>query len=178
MIKFAAFLRAINVGGKNLIKMTDLKKIFESSGMKNVSTYIQSGNVIFESNTSDMNILESKIEKNLHKTLSEDVAVFVQTLEELEQIVHKNPFQKLRSKTSSKYYITFFKDNLKPKLKLPYFSLKKDVELIHAAENVFYSISHEVNGRFGFPNLFIEKEFGIKATTRNWNTVLKMSNYK
>jgi len=49
MIKYFAFLRAINVGGKNLIKMEDLKKIFESLGFKNVRTYIQSGNVIFES---------------------------------------------------------------------------------------------------------------------------------
>jgi uncharacterized protein (DUF1697 family) len=178
MIKYVAFLRAINVGGKNLIKMPDLKKIFESAGMKNVTTYIQSGNVIFESNTSDKKILESKIEKNLHKTLSEDVVVFVRTIEELEEIIHKVPFQKLESRTSSKFYITFFKDNLNPKLKLPYFSSKKDVELIHSAANEFYSISHEVNGRFGFPNLFIEKEFGMKATTRNWNTVLRMSTYK
>ncbi len=53
------FLRAINVGGKNLIKMLDLKQIFESAGMKNILTYIQSGNVIFESNTSDKKILRN-----------------------------------------------------------------------------------------------------------------------
>ena len=47
-MKYVAFLRAINVGGHAIIKMTDLKKMFESAGMENVQTYIQSGNVIFE----------------------------------------------------------------------------------------------------------------------------------
>ena len=57
MIKYVAFLRAINVGGKNLINMSELKKIFESLGFKNVTTHIQSGNVMFESPTADENIL-------------------------------------------------------------------------------------------------------------------------
>ena len=49
MPKYIAFLRAINVGGTTLIKMTDLKKMFESFGLDNVQTYIQTGNVVFES---------------------------------------------------------------------------------------------------------------------------------
>lgn len=172
--KYVAFLRAINVGGKNLIKMLDLKKIFESAGMRNVSTYIQSGNVIFESNLKEKEVLESKIEKKLHKSLSTDVLVFTREVEELNMMIDSDPFQKLNGKGEGKFYVTFLKDDLKPNISLPYFSSKKDVEIIHCFGGELYSISHEVKGQFGFPNLFIEKEFKVKATTRNWNTLNKI----
>ena len=62
MHKYVAFLRAINVGGHAIIKMEDLKQMFESFGLAKVQTYIESGNVIFESNEDDTALLESQIE--------------------------------------------------------------------------------------------------------------------
>ena len=124
MIKHIAFLRAINVGGKNLIKMDELKKRFETLGFKNVRTYIQSGNVIFQSPTSDQNALAKKIENLLHKNLSSDVLVFLRTVEELNAIVKFDPYQKQKFKLETKLYITFIKDGLKQKLKLPFLSPK------------------------------------------------------
>ena len=124
MIKYIAFLRAINVGGKNLIKMDELKKRFETLGFKNVRTYIQSGNVIFQSFTSDQNVLAKKIENLLHKNLSSDVLVFLRTVEELNAIVKFDPYQKQKFKLETKLYITFIKDGLKQKLKLPFLSPK------------------------------------------------------
>ena len=124
MIKYIAFLRAINVGGKNLIKMDELKKRFETLGFKNVRTYIQSGNVIFQSPTSDQNALAKKIENLLHKNLSSDVLVFLRTVEELNAIVKFDPYQKQKFKLETKLYITFIKDGLKQKLKPPFLSPK------------------------------------------------------
>ena len=66
-MKYVAFLRAINVGGHAIIKMTDLKKMFESAGQENVQTYIQSGNVIFESNEKEVESLAKRIEHQLEK---------------------------------------------------------------------------------------------------------------
>ena len=124
MIKYIAFLRAINVGGKNLIKMDELKKRFETLGFKNVRTYIQSGNVIFQSFTSDQNVLAKKIENLLQKNLSSVVLVFLRTVEELNAIVKFDPYQKQKFKLETKLYITFIKDGLKQKLKLPFLSPK------------------------------------------------------
>lgn len=174
MIKYAAFLRAINVGGKNLIKMDELKKIFEAIGLENVESYIQSGNILFESTIKDENSLVSKIENHLHKILSKDVLVFVRTVDELKEIVKYDPFQKLKFKVTTKFYITFLKEELKQKLELPYLSPKKDVEIIRIKNREIYCITQEKNGRYGFPNLFIENEFGVKTTTRNWTTVSKV----
>lgn len=175
MIKYVAFLRAINVGGKNLIKMGELKKIFESLGFKNVVAHIQSGNVMFESSTGDENILIKKIEDQLHKNLSDDVLVFIRTFGQLKSIVDDDSFQKLKFKVPTKLYISFLKNELKQIPKLPYLSAKKDVEIIRIKNREIYCITPEIKGRYGFPNLFIENEFGIKSTTRNWNTITKVT---
>ena len=174
MNKFAVFLRAINVGGKNLIKMDELKKIFKSVGCEDIKTYIQSGNVTFNSKISDENSLIKKIESELHKNLSNDVLVFLRTSEQLKSIIQANPFVKMISNNPTKLYITFLKDELKQKLKLPFLSPKKDVEIIQIKNREIYCITHEIKRQYGFPNLFIEKEFDAKATTRNWNTIIKV----
>ncbi len=69
MKRYIAFLRAINVGGTTIIKMSDLKRMFESFGLENVETYIQTGNVIFESDESKASVLEEQIEHQLAKPL-------------------------------------------------------------------------------------------------------------
>jgi uncharacterized protein (DUF1697 family) len=176
MIKYAAFLRAINVGGKNLIKMDELKKKFKSVGCEDVRIYIQSGNVIFNSKISDEISLINKIESELHKNLSNDVLAFLRTSENLKLFIEANPFLKMIFNTPTKLYITFLKDELKQKLKLPFLSPKKDVEVIQIKDREIYCITSEINGSYGFPNLFIENEFGVKATTRNWNTIIKVFN--
>jgi len=174
MIKYTAFLRAINVGGKNLIKMDELKKVFESLGFKNVATYIQSGNVMFESSTTNETVLAKKIENLLHKSLSDDVLVFIRSFEQLSSIVENDPFKKLTFEVPTKLYITFLKAELEQKLKLPYLSAKKDIKIIQIKNREIYCIPAEING--SYPNLFIENEFGVKATTRNWNTIIKVFN--
>jgi len=74
MSKYIAFLRAVNVGGR-VVKMEQLKKIFEDLKLKNVKTFIQSGNVIFETMEKDKNILTKKIEKKLKASLNYEVLV-------------------------------------------------------------------------------------------------------
>lgn len=142
--------------------MDELKKIFESLGFKNVTTFIQSGNVMFETSTDDENVLVTKIENRLHKNLSDDVVVSIRTVEQLKSIIESDPFQKLKFKIPTKLYITILKDELKQKPKLPYLSPKKDGEIIRIKNREIYCITPEINGNYGFPNLFIEKDFHIK----------------
>ena len=91
MIKYVAFLRGINVGGKNIIKMEVLKDLFESLHFKNVITFIQSGNVIFESEIKDRKILIKQIEAGLKKELGNNVAVIIRTKEEMNNIIKLDP---------------------------------------------------------------------------------------
>ena len=118
MEQFVAFLRSINVGGKNLIKMDQLSKTFEMLGFKNVKTYIQSGNVIFDSKLTDEKLIISKTEKELHKLLSKNVILVVRSADEIKSIVKSNLFSKIKFAPSTKLYVSLLKDDLKQKPKL------------------------------------------------------------
>lgn len=91
MTIYIALLRGINVGGKNMIKMFDLKHVFEGMGLCEVQTYIQSGNVLFKSNEEE-EPLKKKIEHNIQETFGFPVAVILRTATEIERIIHSCPF--------------------------------------------------------------------------------------
>jgi uncharacterized protein (DUF1697 family) len=175
MAEYFAFLRGINVSGQKLIKMTDLTKIFIDAGFSDVKTFIQSGNVGFSSGVTNIEILEKKIEQALTNSLGYHVEIFLYTSTEIRKEVEMEPFRAYDENTLVKKYVTFTKQGLPLTVKLPYFSPSHDVELIATARSLIFSIAYPTgDGRSGFPNLFIEKEFKIQATTRNWNTVCKM----
>src|SRR5215208_5839263 len=113
MTKYIAFLRAINVGGHAIIKMTDLKQLFESLGMENVQTYIQSGNVIFESDEEDTVSMEKLIEDQVEKAMGHKTRLFVRTLQEVQLIAKKSPLTAAGDET---VYVGFLKE--KPDKKL------------------------------------------------------------
>ncbi len=88
MNKFIAFLRAINVGGHKSVKMEDLRQFFESFGLANVQTYIQSGNVIFDWKDNDA-AQPDKLEDQLEKELGYKVDIFLRTLKEVTAIANQ-----------------------------------------------------------------------------------------
>lgn len=92
MPKYVAFLRAINVGS-HLVKMDRLRTLFEALGFTNVETFIASGNVIFDSRSTNTGVLEKKIEKHLLKALGYEVATFVRSIAEVEKIAGSEPFR-------------------------------------------------------------------------------------
>ena len=91
MKHYVVLLRGINVGGKNLIKMTDLKACFEALSFPNVSTYIQSGNVLFSANEPDQVKLTSQIEEALSKTFNYQSRVVVRSQKEIKDIIARAP---------------------------------------------------------------------------------------
>ena len=90
-VRYVAFLRAINVGG-HTVKMDALRKLFEKMGFSNVETFIASGNVIFDSKSSDPAALEKRIERDLEKALGYQVGTFLRSCEELAAIAQHEPF--------------------------------------------------------------------------------------
>jgi uncharacterized protein (DUF1697 family) len=175
MVGYVAFLRGINVSGQKIIKMEDLKKLFSSFGLSNVRTYIQSGNILFESSETDADKLSRKIFKGLNKGLGYDVPVILRTFAEMEDLVKSDPFKPFAPSAEQKWYVTFMYESPAQKPKLPLFSVKEDVEVFQIKKQNALSISHRVKGGFGFPNAVIEKEMNVVATTRNWSTVGKIT---
>src|SRR6267143_6677915 len=98
MPKYAALLRAINVGG-HTVKMEHLRSLFAAIGFSNVETFIASGNVIFDSPSKDGPALERKIEKHLQATLGYEVKTFVRTVSEMAAVANYKPFPESELKT-------------------------------------------------------------------------------
>jgi uncharacterized protein (DUF1697 family) len=92
MPRYIAFLRAINVGGHNTVKMDFLRHLFESLGFSNVETFIASGNIVFETKSKNAQALEREIEKGLREALGYAVATFIRTGTELAAIANYKPF--------------------------------------------------------------------------------------
>ncbi len=172
-MRYAAFLRGINVGGHKQIKMESLREIFESLGFENVKTYINSGNVIFDAEDDSKDMVK-KIENKISKVIGYEVAVFLKTIKEIQDIVKTNHFKKIKKDETA--YVTFLPLELKAP-KVPIASNNGDVEVLSLKNNVAFSISRKINGRYGFPNGLIEKKLKCLATTRNWNTINKIISY-
>ena len=172
---YVAFLRGINVGGRRLIKMDELARIFTSAGLKNVRTYIASGNVIFESGSANKATLTRKIEKALQEALGYEVTVVLRTLNELEGIVARNPFKGKLSGGDIMQCVVFLADEPKSRIQIPLISTTENLEVFEVTDRTAFVVSgRKKNGSFGFPNNFVEKQFGVAGTTRNWSTVNKI----
>ena len=171
MTKYISLLRGINVGGNKIIKMDDLRTLFSSLKFSEVQTYIQSGNVVFTTPEKDMNLLVKKIETALLKKMGSEVSVLLRTSEQMQTIVAQNPLAKKKIAADEKGYVVFLPFDFSLKVKTPLFSLHKDVEVFLLKDATAYCISRAYKGKYGFPNAFCEKIFGVVATTRNWETV-------
>jgi uncharacterized protein (DUF1697 family) len=178
MAKYLAFLRSINVGGHNLIKMKDLMEMFISMGFSNVKTYIQSGNIRFETTTTDSIFLKQEIELQLEKVFGLKVCVVLRTLQEVENCLKHNIFNDYTQDTQVKFYICFLEKMPENTPLLPLINLKEGLEIIRIIDDNVFIVSRPLGNRFGFPNNFIEKEFGILSTARNLNTIVKVLNDK
>ncbi len=174
MSRHVAFLRAVNVGGRT-VRMSELARRLTALGLEDVSTFIASGNVCFTSK-GDARTLARRIEADLLAWLGFPVATMVRTWEELQQLVASNPFKGVKRETDAKLYVAFLWEEPKKKIKLPLVSPKEGLKLFRVAGREAFMISVRLeSGVFGVPTLNVEKALGVPATTRNWNTILRMS---
>ncbi|MCD6010554.1 MAG: hypothetical protein K0Q79_416 [Flavipsychrobacter sp.] len=171
MIRYVAFLRGINVSGQKLIKMEALRQYFELPGFKNIVTYIQSGNVLFDSKETDADKLVVKIEKQLAKQLGYEVPVVIRSLDEIKDVIRKNPFQK--EMEERKLYVHFLSG-------APDKALHSSLEAYKSAGEDYKIIGKEMYflapgmGNSKLTNTLIERKLGVTTTARNWATINKV----
>ena len=173
MANYIAFLRGINVGGQKIITMERLRQIFVSLGFTNVSSYIQSGNILFNSPETNRLILTQTIEQTLSNTFGFYISTIIRTEDEIKAILNDSIFNSY-SNENIKQYITFFQEKPQKDVPIPYTSPTRNFEVIKQTDTEAYIVSFLVKGKYGFPNNFIEKELNIVATTRNWRTLDKI----
>jgi uncharacterized protein (DUF1697 family) len=169
---YVALLRAVNVGGKTL-KMEDLRRVVSSLGHADVSTYIQSGNVVFRSARANPNTLARQIEERLARDLALETTVLIRSHQNLVDIASNNPFLSQR-REPSKLHMTFLatKPTAEAAARLTVPAGEPEELSLHGHEVYLYYPNGY--GRSKVSNAYIERRLGVPATTRNWATLLKL----
>lgn len=172
--KYIALLRGINVSGQKIIKMADLKLLFEALNFTDVITYIQSGNIIFNSEENDKNKIIQVIKDGIFKKFGHEVKVIVKEPDELDYILKNNPFINGRNIEPEKLAVVFLsnppdKSNIKM---LSEYDYPPEEYIID--EDILYYHSPNGFGRAKMSNNFFENKLKTEATTRNWKTVNKL----
>jgi uncharacterized protein (DUF1697 family) len=173
MKTFIALLRGINVGGKTMVPMPELRSLFASMGLEDVSTYIQSGNVVFSSPTGDAQALPVAIEERIEEAFGLSTTVLLRTAAELAEIADGNPFLD-REAELSKLHVVFLSEapeadavgELDPARSPPdQFAVRGREIYLHLPKGA---------GRSKLTIDYFEKRLGVRATARNWKTVNKL----
>jgi len=173
MSRYVAFLRGINVSGQKLIKMEELRKHFEMPGFKNITSYIQSGNVLFDTKETDEAKLRSKIEKQLAAKLGYQVSTIVRSTTNIETIIKNNPFTFIEKSDIRKVYIALLSDSPPASLHKTLDAYKKDGEEFMILEREIYLLLGSAADT-KLSNALIEKKLGVVSTTRNLATMNKV----
>ena len=167
--RYVALLRGINVGGRNIIKMTDLRACFEELGFTAVETYIQSGNVVFSSRSARKVQLTKTIENSLSQAFRYDSCVVVVTGPELRQVVAQAPGGFGRS-ASYRYDVVFLKEPLTPKKALEQVPTKPGIDTIHAGDHALYFRRLSSKAAQSHLPKLTQQPVYKSITIRNWNT--------
>ncbi len=172
--QYLALLRGINVGGNNIIKMADLKACFESMGLTDVVTYIQSGNVIFKSAEKDNAKLTKKIESGLSERFNYEARLVVISYKQLKQAVEESPHGFGKQSDKFRYDVIFLKEPLTAKEAMKIVSMKEGVDTGSAGKDVLYFSRLIARASSSHLTKIIGTPAYQYMTIRNWNTTTKL----
>ncbi len=184
-MRYIALLRGINVGGNTMIKMEDLRRMFEDLGFDNVVSYINSGNLAFDVGVSSAQVskgssttleskLSEKIESVVEQHLGKRVQVMVRKQKDLEQVVSNNPFDG-QFESHKEMHALFLKEPMTDEQVSGLASMAPENERFAVVGREIYchlpmGVAESVLGRGQF-----EKKLKVSVTARNWRTVEKLS---
>jgi len=170
MAAYIAMLRGVNVTGHNTIKMEVLRGLCQGLGFRNVETYVQSGNIVFQALLENPEAISKRIGETVLRSFGFDTPVIVRTSKEMRNVIGNNPFLKEKGIDSSKLHVTFLSETAQK-------GSEKKLETLATNPDRFYPASHEIYlycpggyGRTRLSNNAIEKALSVEATTRNWKT--------
>jgi uncharacterized protein (DUF1697 family) len=170
---YAALLRGVNVGAHNRIRMPELCSLVEDLGCTDVSTYVQSGNVVFRSGRGAAPLAKA-IEQGIRSELGLEVAVVVRSLKQLEKLAAGNPFCRPRGKENT-LYVTFLAGKPGRERVRRLGDESFDPERFELVGEDVYLFSPRGYGRSKLNNALLERRLGVAATTRNWRTVTALA---
>jgi len=161
------------VGGNRIIKMTALKEAVEKCGFTNVSTYIQSGNVIFDSDENKTAAIAAKLEDSLFNNFKYDSSIMVRTHQQFKKVIFEIPIE-WKTRNDLRCYLAFIKEPVTAQNVIREIKLKEGIDSVKAGVGVVY-MSTLLSGltKSGFTKLIGTKVYQ-DITIRNYNTAQKL----
>lgn len=163
---YIVLLRAINVSGKNIIPMKELRILLSDLGFDNVQTYIQSGNVIISSSNKKETI-QLRIKEGIQKKFGLNICVLVRTIPEWELTLKNNPYQ---TEDTKKQYFTFL-EKVPENSHIDFQSPNDEYTIV---KDVVYLYCREGRGNTKLTNELFERKLKVAATSRNYRTTYKL----
>jgi uncharacterized protein (DUF1697 family) len=171
MNTFISMLRGINVSGQKKIRMAELRDLYVSLNLVNVETYLQSGNVVFDSTEGDASKLAELIETQIETSFGYAVPVFIRDANDFQRIIDRNPFLNERNEDPAKLYVTFLY-NAPSESKLSDLAIPNgEAAEFSIGDKEAFLLCPNGYGRTKLSNSFFERKLDMPATTRNWKTV-------
>ena len=174
METYIAFLRGINVSGKHKIPMAELRELCKSIKLKDVNTYIQSGNVVFKSDLQKTSELESLISKAILKSFGFEVPVIVKTTSQLHQILNENPFESEDEVIRKQIYFVLLNNTTNVEEFSKFKGESYANEEFSISKNCVYLKCKAGYGKAKLNNNLVERKLKVLATTRNYRTMHKL----
>ncbi len=172
MHAWIALFRGINVGGKNILPMADLRGDLKSLGLTQIKTYIQSGNAVFQTTEESSAVLETEIATLIEDRHGFRPQVLVLDADQLEEAITSNPFPEAAAEPKTLHALFLAATPAAPKMD-SLSEAQSPSERYHLTERVFYLHAPEGIGRSKLAAK-AERFLGVPATGRNWRTVLKL----
>src|SRR5262245_54800762 len=173
MTVYVSMLRAVNVGGNSQIKMEALKELYESLGLRDVRTLLNSGNVLFRSSLKDRARLAKRLVQEIERRFDVRAEILLRTLPELKMLVERGPTLSARQ-DPSKLLVMFLDGVPDKKAQAALLKAHRGPELIEIRGPEVYLYYPNGVGRSKLTNAFLEAELGRAGTARNWNTLRKL----
>jgi uncharacterized protein (DUF1697 family) len=175
-VRYVALLRAVNVGGKGLVKKDALRDAFARAGGTNVSTFIASGNVLVDAAPDRVEAVVAGARRRLKPVLGAEPVVMVRSAKEMAALMRRGPFAGVDAPKILKRYILFLADVPARRPRLPLTQPKEELDIVHVAARDCWVVSRrKPSGMYGFPGIFVEAALGVPSTARSWSTVSKLA---
>jgi len=169
-----SMLRGVNVGAHNRIKMDALRAVYQSLGLKDCQTFIQSGNVVFRSEEKNLAKLRNRIEAAIEKKFGFRPDVILRTTKEMRSAVVGSPFTGRDNIDPSKLLVTFLAEKPGAEAKREFMKIKSDSEEMYLNGRELYIYFAEGLARPKIAWMSVVKTLGTTGTGRNWNSVLEL----
>jgi len=172
-MKYLAFLRAINVGGKNKITKDEQIALFEDVGGNNVDAYLNTGNIVF-STEEPIDEINTAVEEQLSRKFGTDMPVMIFLFDIIENLVANPPFEGEEPADGYRWYATLLRDTTRT-MEIPsvYSISTGDYQFIHQQDGVVFTVLKRKKAGAS-PNAYLERTLETFCTTRNWNTMQRI----